>query len=106
MDNFNNSFPYFNHERESADNDIDLERSNISAFNFNFLKLFESYSNTNANNMFYSPAQKKNNTLDISDSEEQLFCENSQILNIEEELNEEEETCNQLLILISSENWK
>lgn len=95
METFNNSFPYLMYDREYIDNDIDLEKSNLSAFNFNFCKFFENEPNTNQN-MLFSPSQKKS-SLDISDSVEQLFCENSNILNIDEEINGED-TCKIVII--------
>jgi hypothetical protein len=125
MEPFNNSFPcsYFQDKYENMDVDME-ERSNLSAFNLNFLKFSDNLgentnvneineinemneindvkinvNNTNhlintCNNFNFSPPKKKN-SLDISYSMEQTFYENSHI-NIEEEFQPNEETCNNI----------
>lgn len=91
--NFNNSFPcYFTQEKyfKESTQDVEMEgKNNLSAFNLDFLKYFENIENVN-NNLNFSPSKKKN-SLDMSDSIEQTFCENSH-MNIEEEF-QNEETC-------------
>jgi hypothetical protein len=100
----NNSFPcyYFTEKYENTEIECD-DRNNISAFNMNFLKIFENLNNgqgVNSNNFnicgglnnlnntckeFNFSPQKKKNSIDISYSMEQTFYENSNIINIEEE---------------------
>jgi hypothetical protein len=107
MNNLNYSFPCYNiQDKSDSPMDVDLEeRGNLSTFNLNFIKIFENlesvennsnnfnnnFTNNNNNNynqynnFNFSPPKKKN-SLDISYSIEQTFCENSNInINIEEE---------------------
>lgn len=96
MEHLHNSFPNYIHEKFDHGSEIGYEEKfNTSAFNLNFIKYYEQLENINVNsvkeNSNFSPTKKKN-SLDISYSIEQTFCENSNI-NIEEELNNEE-TCN------------
>jgi hypothetical protein len=109
MENLNYSFPGFSYQDKYENNmEVELEeRGNLSAFNLNFLKFSENmadningnnnnlYNNCNNNtfnnNFQFSPPKKKN-TIDISYSIEQTFCENSHI-NIEEEFQQNEDTC-------------
>ncbi len=95
MEQLNNSFPcyYFQDKYENLDIEIE-EKSNLSAFNLNFLKFYENLGENRVNqcnNFNFSP-EKKKNTIDISYSMEQTFYENSHI-NIEEEFQQNEDTC-------------
>jgi hypothetical protein len=85
----NNSFPCYYSRDENMEVDIDekIERSTLSAFNLNFLKIYESIEpseateqqitrneNSQFNQMNFSPPKKKN-SIDISYSMEQTFYE-------------------------------
>jgi hypothetical protein len=89
MENLNNSFPtYFDTEKYYRDDDVIMEeRNNISVFNLDFIKYYESIENLQKD---LSP-QKKHCNIDISSIIEQTFCDNLRI--IEEEFHDEE-TCN------------
>ncbi len=100
MEHLNNSFPFYNQEKDIVPIETDFEeRNNMTAFNLNFLKYYEYLENLNngtKDNLNFSPNKKKN-SLDMSYSIEQTFCENSHI-NIEEEFHNEE-TCKNILNL-------
>jgi hypothetical protein len=81
MENLNNSFPIYFERDEDV---IMEERNNMSAFNLDFIKYYESIENKDL-----SPQKK--NCIDISSIIEQTFCDN---LQINEEEFHNEETCN------------
>jgi hypothetical protein len=122
MEPLNNSFPcfYFGEKYDTMDVDLE-EKNNLSAFNLNFLKIYENLEGVHVNGNIhkdnftsigenfnnlnntckdfnFSPPKKKN-SIDISYSMEQTFYENSH-MNIEEEFQQNEETCKNIIFLI------
>ncbi len=108
MDNLNFSFPGFSYQEKFDNMDVDSDdKMNFSALNLNIFRMSDTdnlnVNSENNNNFNFSPPKKKN-TIDISYSIEQTFCENSNI-NILEEFQTIEDTCNND-IKYRFKNWK